>query len=87
MPLLSIRVSQWESFRAWGTLPAIDAHNRKSGELRRILRVFEPRSGEGHISGRDAGTKIAQQSEDRVARRSVSGVGIPLKWVGRRPGV
>ena len=24
MPLLSIRVSQWESFRAWETLPAID---------------------------------------------------------------
>ena len=25
MPLLSIRVSQWESFLAWGTLPAIDS--------------------------------------------------------------
>ena len=28
---------------------------------------FEPRSGEGRISGRDVGTEIAQQSEDRVA--------------------
>ena len=54
MPLLSIRVSQWESFRAWEALPAIDI-------------FFEPRSGEGRISGRDVGTEIAQQSEDRVA--------------------
>ena len=49
--------------------------------------AFEPRSGEGGISRRDVGTEIAQQSKDRVARRSVSKVGIPLKGVGHRPGV
>ena len=41
-------------FPCLGALPAIDI-------------FFEPRSGEGRISGRDVGTEIAQQSEDRVA--------------------
>ena len=49
---------------------------RKSGELRRILRLFEPRSGEGRISGRDEGVSDAN---DGSRRRNASGAAFPLK--------
>ena len=52
MPLLSIRVSQWESFRAWEALPAICAYNAKA-ENSVEFSAFEPRSGEGAIRRRD----------------------------------
>ena len=47
---------------------------RKSGELHRILRLFEPRSGEGAIRRRDGGTSdceaIGGQSRPTQRQRS-----------------
>ncbi|MBQ0093571.1 MAG: hypothetical protein KBS36_02895 [Bacteroidales bacterium] len=42
------------------------SHNAKA-ENSVEFSGLEPRSGEGRNSGRDVGTEIAEQSEDRVA--------------------
>ena len=49
--------------------------HRKGGELRRILRLFEPRSGECRISGRDEGVSDAN---DGSRRRNDSGAAFSL---------
>ena len=77
MPLLSIRVSQWESFRAWGTLLAICAYNTKA-ENSVEFSAFEPRSGEGAIRRRD-GTSARLPKEVEAVESPPESVARALK--------